>query len=100
MFIGYFVLHFQYLIGIKDTISLRDPAPTSKARFMMRIIYVLKAVILEDAFPASAEDKAKLRQLAHFFLTIYAVPWFTADDAAEAAVQDLKLLKRLHRYKK
>ena len=91
---------FQYLTGLKDEITLRDPAPTSKARFMMRIIYAFKAIILENVFPATAEEKSNLRQLAHFFLTLYAVPWFTAENAAEAALQDVKLLKRLHRYKK
>ena len=90
----------QYLTGLRDEITLRDPVPTSKARFMMRIIYALKAVILERLFPMSEDQKAGIRKLCHFFLTLYAVPWFTADDAAEAAVQDWKLFQRLHRYKR
>lgn len=66
----------------------------------MRIIYAMKAVILEGVFPAMPEEKAGIRRLCRFFLMLYAVPWFTADDAAEAALQDLKLLKRLYCYKK
>ena len=67
---------------------------------MMRIIYAMKALILEAIFPATAEEKAGIHRLCHFFLTMYPVPWFTADDAAEAALQDWKLLQRLYRYKK
>ena len=63
---------------------------------MMRIIYALKAFILQDHFPMTPEEKAGIRRLCHFFLTLYVVPWFTADYAAEAAVQDLKLLQRLY----
>ena len=67
---------------------------------MPRIIYAFKIALLRDSFEMSEEDRKGILSLCHFFLHLYAVPWFKADYAAEAAVQDLQFLKRAHRYKK
>ena len=67
---------------------------------MMRIIYAQKILELRDVFPMDKDTRDGVWILVHFFLTLYAVPWFTADFATEAAFQDLQFFQRLHRYKR
>ena len=67
---------------------------------MGRIIYAFKIALLRDSFPMSEEDRKQIISLCRFFLHLYAVPWFKADYATEAAFQDLQFLKRAHQYKK
>ena len=67
---------------------------------MQRIIYAFKITILGDAFPLTEEERGGIQSLCHFFLHLYALPWYTADFAAEAAFQDLQFYNRALRYKK
>ena len=67
---------------------------------MMPIIYACKILALRGIFPMDEDVARKVWTLVHFFLMLYVTPWFTANFAAEAAVQDLTFFKRLHRYKR
>ena len=79
---------------------MRDLMPTTKARFMQRIIYAFKIMLLQKHFPMTEEMKEGMQILCHFYLHLYSLPWFTANFAAEAAFQDLQFLERARRYKK
>ena len=90
----------QYYAGFRDEIHLRDLMPTTKARFMGRIIYAFKIMLLHKHFPMDEAVKEGVRLLCHFYLHLYSLPWFTANFAAEAAFQDLRFLERARRYKR
>ena len=91
---------FQFFSGISSNITLRPPVPTHKARFMMRIIYAFKILLLAKDFGLTRQQRTKVESMCHFFLHLYAVPWFTANFAADAAFYDLQLFKRLESYRK
>ena len=91
---------FQFFAGITTTITLRPCAPTHKARFMMRIIYAFKMLLLAKDFGLTRQQRLQVEKMCHFFLNIYGVPWFTANFAADAAFYDLQLFKRFQSYRK
>jgi hypothetical protein len=91
---------FQFLTGHLDEINLKKPGPTSKSRFMMRIIYCCKILLFKDDFPMTPKERHAIEELAQFYAHVYAVPWFRAPIVADAAFLDLAVWNKLHEYKR
>ena len=81
-----------------DEITIKKPGPTSKARWMMRVIYVFKMLLLQDHFPIPPEHFHGVQELAKFYVHIYAVPWLRAPFVCDAAFLDLNVWKNLQVY--
>ena len=73
---------------------LSEPGAYSHARWMAKVIYVLKIAMLRPSF---VKDITKIRSLALFYSIFYAKSWLTCTFAAEAPLQDLNLIKSLEK---
>lgn len=65
---------------------------------MVKGIYVLKMLLLQDMFLMTPEQLQAVKELAHFFVHIFPLPWFRAPFCADAAYLDLDLWNKLHKY--
>ncbi len=79
--------------------SFKKPGPTHHARWMQKIIYVLKMYLFRKQLDLSVAIKRKLQQLSLFFTLIYTKTWLTAPIVADAPVNDLKLYEDLISFK-
>ena len=73
-------------------LKMRAPGAYHHARWMSKILYVLKLAMLKPTFTYETE---KIRSLALFYSVYYSKAWLTSSFAAEAPVQDLTLFKKL-----
>ena len=71
---------------------LLAPSAYSHARWMSKVLYVLKLAMLKPSFVTNI---ATIRSLALFYSVYYAKAWLTCIFAAEAPLQDLTLIKAL-----
>ena len=73
-------------------LKMREPGAYHHARWMSKVLYVLKLAMLKPTFTYEVE---KIRSLALFYSVYYAKAWLTSIFAAEAPVQDLTIFKAL-----
>ena len=72
--------------------KFRDPSAFHHARWMAKVLYVLKLAMLKPAF---VNNITKIRSLALFYSVYYAEAWLTSIFASEAPFRDLNYLKAL-----
>ena len=72
--------------------EFRAPSAFHHARWMSKVIYILKIAMLKPQF---VENIASIRSLALFYSVYYAKAWLTCMFASEAPSQDLEFLKTL-----
>ena len=72
--------------------KLHKPGAYHHARWMSKVLYVLKLAMLKPCF---VKDIAKIRALALFYSVYYAKAWLTCMFAAEAPLQDLTFIKEM-----
>ena len=95
----------QILAG-DDVVAFQRPGALHKARFMSKLIYSFKIVLLSSKINTilprgSVFGKDQLPKLERFvqFVALCYVPWWlTCPLAADAPINDLKLLRRLQEY--
>ena len=63
----------------------------SNARWMSKILCVLKATLLLNYFPLEAEELEAILRLVESVINIYVHHWFNANNAADAPWNQLKL---------
>ena len=72
--------------------KLDAPSAFHHARWMSKVLYVIKLAMLKPPF---VKDITRIRSLALFYSVYYAKAWLTCTFAAEAPVHDLSFIKTL-----
>lgn len=76
------------------------PGAMHLARWMAKAIYCLKILMFRNQFPNITEPELKgLTEVAGFIIKCYAISWFNAHKAEQAAVNDIEFLRCLENYK-
>ena len=75
-------------------LKLRAPSAYHHARWMSKVLYVLKIAMLNPTFVENIEE---IRSLALFYSVYYARAWLTSMFAADAPLQDLTCIKNLEK---
>ena len=65
------------------------------ARWMSKVIFVLKIFIVGDRFKLSNNDRSAIRNLTEFIIYLYAYYWFKIPVASDAPFLTLQLWKDL-----
>ena len=79
-----------------NSFRLRQPGTQHRARWMSSAIYTLKMLLLQTQLDLDPEILKSLELFGYFVAVMYTPSWFRARPvAAEAAVNDLQLYKRL-----
>lgn len=83
--------------------TLQKPGATHKARWMNKLLYCIKIVLLEEEVlqqkVCSKPQIKKFKKLLQFVLTCYAQYWFLAPSQVNAPANDLLFMKDLEQYK-
>ena len=72
--------------------KMQEPGAYHHARWMSKVLYVLKLAMLQPPF---VNEIQKIRSLALFYSVYYAKAWLTCIFPSEAPSQDLSLFKTL-----
>ena len=72
--------------------KLRAPSAYHHARWMSKILYVLKIAMLKPHFVVNIDE---IRSLALFYSVYYSAAWLTCSFATEAPLYDLNCIKTL-----
>ena len=72
--------------------KMQEPGAYHHARWMSKVLYVLKLAMLQPPFVNNIQN---IRSLALFYSVYYAKAWLTCIFPAEAPSQDLSLFKKL-----
>ena len=94
-----------YLSDDDDHIDFMRPGAIHQARWMAKVIYAIKVVLLEQqitVLPRGAVTVAhqvgKLRDFVDFMTHVYCAWWLTSSSVTQAAWNDLGLIKTLLKY--
>ena len=92
------ILALKYLGGDLpkkfSNFKLQAPSAYHHARWMSKVLYVLKIAMLKPSF---VENITSIRSLALFYCTYYAKAWLTCIFAAKAPVHDLEFIQTLEK---
>ena len=66
----------QFIVGIKDSIKLKKPPRTDKARWMAFLINILLVWLLQDYLTLTAEELAGAFEISRYAVYIYSEAWF------------------------
>jgi hypothetical protein len=107
-------LSLIYLTGSSEILNrfcFKQPGALHKARWLSKILYSMKIVLLQDKISSelpqeevfsernSEQQIAKLIRFVRFVVLVYVKWWFTWPIAAQAPFRDLQLLKDIDSYK-
>ena len=84
--------------GEVSNFRFRRPGALHRARWMARVIYSLKMLLVLPQSGLTLREETALKRLAFFALEIYISAWFLAPISSSAPVSDLQLLKDLATY--
>ena len=94
-----------YLSDDDAHVNLMRPGAIHQARWMAKVIYAIKLVLLEQQITALprgavtvAHQVSKLRDFVDFMTHVYCAWWLTSSSVTRAAWNDLVLVKTLHKY--
>lgn len=76
----------------------RIPGCYSNARFMNKVIYVIKIYLFRKHFFLSDDELEASLEFCLFATLIYVRYWFTCTKASDAAYNDLDFIKNMHEY--
>jgi hypothetical protein len=87
-----------------DSFRLQCPGAIHRARWMSKLLYSMKIVLLSDKILAELPEGAvfrvgqlaKLQRFVRFVVVVYIPWWISCSQACDAPVNDLKLLKIIH----
>jgi len=97
-------LHLEAsMIGIKrSAVPLRKPGGLHRARWMTKAIYAMKIELLLDGNEVvtqlTARELQGIKRFNRFVVTIYIQSWFSCRIVADAPLNDIMLIQRLHDY--
>src|SRR4051812_47435313 len=77
---------------------IRKPGTFHPARWMAKVIYVLKLLMFREYMKLKRSEEAGLREIALFIVLLYSRKWMETPRACDAAVNDRALLDDLLRY--
>ena len=90
-----------------DNVKFRRPGAVHKARWMGKLLYVLKLVLLETEIcelpkgtVTTSAQVPKLRDFVSFVALIYCQWWFGASVGVEAPWNTLQMYQNIHKYRK
>ena len=89
---------FLGLIPSEET-KFRKPGACHHARWLSKVIYVLKIYIFRDQFKLTRREEKALTEISIFIIKIYFEAWFNAPLALKAPNHDLNFLKKLRAYR-
>ena len=78
--------------------SWKKPGAAHKARFCAFGIYINKALAFSDQLEFDKETAVALTRVAKFITTLYVPYYISASSGCDAPVNDLEMIKRLHKY--
>ena len=93
-------LIYSNISGIKDSIKLKKPPRTDKARWMAFLINILLVWLLQDYLTLTAEELAGAFEISRYAVYIYSEAWFHSPFLSDAAFLDLHMSKCLDAYEK
>lgn len=90
-----------------DEIKFRQPGAIHKARFMSKVLYILKLAMLETEIQTlprgtitTSQQTPKIVEFANFIALVYFRWWATCPCVADAPVNDLNFLRTIISYSK
>lgn len=94
-----------YLSDDDACINFMQPGAIHQARWMAKVIYAIKLVLLEHQIAdlprgtvTAAHQAGKLRDFVDFTTHVYCAWWLSSNSVTRAAWNDLGLIKTLHKY--
>lgn len=84
----------------KITYKVIAPGALHRARWMAKILYILKIFLYRKQLNVEKKEVQKLERFLVFVVTIYIEHWFKCQSPSRAPRNDLNLLKSLINYKK
>ena len=95
-------LCLMYLDSKANRFSFRKPAAISRARWMAKVIYSLKIVLLSTQIQhlniISNSILQELIRFTNFCVLVYVPWWITSPVASEAPINDLNFMQQLFAY--
>lgn len=81
-------------------ITFREPGGTSQARWMAKILYVLKICLFRSEFALSSQQSDSIRDLSIFIVRIYVKTWTLCSIPTSTPKVTLNFIKDVHAYEK
>ena len=79
-------------------IKFRAPCAMHRARWMTKVIYAIKIWLFRSQLRKTAAEELGLWDFAIFSVLVYLRAWISASNAAEAPLNDFRLLRQLLEY--
>ncbi|ESO06295.1 hypothetical protein HELRODRAFT_160458 [Helobdella robusta] len=97
-----FLLLAAHIVGLQVDVAIRKPGARHRARWMAKAIYALKIELLftvnKTIFNLTARKLQGIQRLNRFIICVYLQSWFSCRLTADAPVNDILLIQRLHDY--
>jgi hypothetical protein len=78
--------------------KFRTPGAMHRARWMAKVIYAIKIWLFRSQFNMTASEEQGIRDFATFSVVVHLRAWISAPDAAEAPLNDFRLMRQLLKY--
>ena len=89
-------------VALDVEVRIQKPGALHRARWMAKAIYSLKIELLyegnETVLQLSARELMGIQRFNRFVVCVYMQSWFSCRFAADAAINDISLINRLHDY--
>jgi len=79
-------------------VNFKAPGAIHHARWMAKVLYVLKIWLFRKQFTLTAREESGVRDIAIFAAQVYLKAWITAPSAISAPLNDLQLMNTLLQY--
>ena len=83
-----------------ENVTFLDPGQTSQARWMSKLLYVLKICLFRSEFSLSSHQADSIRDLAIFIVRIYVKTWTLCSIPTAAPRVALNFIKNVRAYEK
>lgn len=80
-------------------VDILAPGSVSRARWMAKIIYILKIYLFRAQFNLTDEQLVDIRRFICFVTKIYIYHWYSCSNGVVAARNDLQLIKEILEYR-
>ena len=81
-------------------VHFRAPGAYHHARWMSKLLYVLKLNLFEEQFHLTKHEKAACLEFGLFVALIYTKAWMSSTRSSDAPINDLSLIQSLTNYRK
>jgi hypothetical protein len=79
-------------------VNFRMPGAFHHARWMAKVLYVLKLYLFQDQIKLTKKEKTACLEFSLFVSLVYVKAWMTCSNSCNAPINDLKLLQVLSEY--